>query len=101
MTEIWSALNREILQPPRKVDEAVDRLMLVMNNTERQSVASVEENELIEFHFCLGVAIRNAFGLHNPDSELLAACGTEIAPDDASVIIIKALWDRLQNEKLR
>nr|WP_240618064.1 DUF6794 domain-containing protein [Methylomonas sp. Kb3] len=68
-----------------------------MNDTERRAVASAEEDELVEFHFCLGVAIRNAFGLHNPGSELAAACGTGIHPDDASGVIIRALWGRLQD----
>ncbi|MBD9359907.1 DUF6794 domain-containing protein [Methylomonas fluvii] len=98
MTEIWSALSREILQPPRKVDEAVDRLLLIMNDTERHAVASVQEDELEQFHFCLGVAIRNAFGLHSPGSELAAACGADIHPDDASSVIIRALWERLQDD---
>lgn len=97
MTEIWSALSREILQPPRTVAEAVDRLMLIMNDTESRAVASTDEDELVEFHFCLGVAIRNAFGLHNPSSELAAACGTGIHTDDASGVIIRALWERLQD----
>ncbi|MBD9362325.1 DUF6794 domain-containing protein [Methylomonas fluvii] len=57
----------------------------------------MEEDELINLHFCLGVAIRNAFGLHKSDSELLAAFGVGIHPDDANGLIIKALWKRLQN----
>lgn len=97
MTEIWSALSSEILRTPRTVDEAVDRLLLIMNDTERRAVAGAEEDELVEFHFCLGVAIRNAFGLHKPESELAAACGTGIHPDDASGVIIRALWERLQD----
>jgi hypothetical protein len=71
--------------------------MLIMNNTERRAVASADEDELAEFHFCLGVAIRNAFGLHNPGSELAAACVTGIHPDDASGVIIRAFWERLQD----
>ncbi|MDX8127985.1 hypothetical protein JWZ98_09950 [Methylomonas sp. EFPC1] len=99
MTEIWSALSSEILRTPRTVDEAVDRLLLIMNDTERRALASAEEDELVEFHFCLGVAIRYAFGLHKPESELAAACGTGIHPDDASGVIIRALWERLQDGK--
>lgn len=97
MTEIWSALSSEILQPPRTVAEAVDRLLLIMHDTERRAVASAEEDELIEFHFFLGVAIRNAFGLHNPGSNLAVACGNGIHPDDASGVIFRALWERLQD----
>ncbi|WP_132325080.1 MULTISPECIES: hypothetical protein [Methylomonas] len=34
MTEIWSAPNIEKLQPPRSVDEAMNRLLLIMNDSE-------------------------------------------------------------------
>jgi hypothetical protein len=46
-------------------------------------------------HFSQGMAIRNAFGLHNSDSRLLASCDTVIHPDDVSGVIIKALWEQL------
>lgn len=85
------------LTPPTTVDEAVNRLLIILNEPERMAIASAEEDELIEFHFGLGAAIRNAFALHNPSSELLLDCGTSIHPDDASLIIIKSLWKQLRN----
>jgi hypothetical protein len=50
---------------------------------------------LINLHFSLGIAIRNAFGLHNADSKLLASSDIATHPDDVSGVIIKAFWDKL------
>ena len=52
------------------------------------------KEDLIKLHFSLGMAIRNAFDLHVPWSKLLASCGV-VHPDDASGVIIRALWRRL------
>ena len=93
--EIGAMLNNE-LSPPNTVDEAVNRLLITLSEPDCSVIASTQEDELIEFHFCLGAAIRNAFGLYHPGSELLPDCGTGMHPDDASQIIIRALWKRLQ-----
>ena len=52
--------------------------------------SSMAEDDLIDFHFSLGLAIRNAFGLHVPWSKLLASC------DVACAMIISELWRRLR-----
>ena len=80
---------------PETVDEAVDRLMMVLDDEQKIALATLQEDELINLHFSLGMAIRNAFGLHNSDSRLLASCDTVIHPDDVSGVIIKALWEQL------
>jgi len=54
----------------------------------------MQEKDLIDLHFSLGMAIRNAFDLHVPWSKLLASCGVAY-PDDASGMIIHKLWTRL------
>lgn len=41
---------------------------------------TILEDELIDLHFSLGMAIQNAFGLHVPWSELLASC--DVMPPD-------------------
>jgi hypothetical protein len=43
----------------------------------------MQEEDLIDLHFSLGMAIWNVFGLHEPGRKLLASCGVE-HPDDAS-----------------
>ena len=57
----------------------------------------MREDELIELHFGLGLSIRNAFGLHDADSKLFRDCGVDNA-DDASSVIIKALWNKLKHD---
>ncbi|HEY8158204.1 MAG TPA: hypothetical protein VIF10_05805 [Methylobacter sp.] len=49
----------------------------------------------MDFHFSLGLAIRNGFELHRPDSRLVIEYGTA---DDASLQMIHQLWKHL-NEK--
>ncbi|POZ50693.1 DUF6794 domain-containing protein [Methylovulum psychrotolerans] len=82
------------LKRPEAVDEAARLLLDVLDPQVQNEVASVSEDGLTDFHLGLGMAVRNAFGLHEPDSLLLAATGTP-HPDDASGIILLALWQRL------
>ncbi len=58
------------------------------------------EEQLSSLHFSLGNYIRNEFGLWGSDEELLKACCPDSSlqnPDDASMVIIKALWWKLQS----
>ena len=80
---------------PETVDEAVERLMTVLDDEEKNEIRSMTEDDLIDLHFSLGMVIRNAFGLHVPWSKLLASCGVA-HPDDASDVIISKLWRALQ-----
>lgn len=79
---------------PETVNEAVERLMTVLEDEEKSEIRSMTEDDLIDLHFSLGMAIRNAFDLHVPWSKLLASCGVA-HPDDASGMIINKLWTRL------
>ncbi|WP_431065683.1 DUF6794 domain-containing protein [Methylotuvimicrobium sp.] len=69
--------------------------MAILSGEEKLMIALMPEDDLIDLHFSLGLAIRNAFGLHEPGSKLLASCGTS-HPNDASGVIISALWRALQ-----
>ena len=62
---------------PETIDEAVDRLMMI---------TVMSEADLFNLHFGLGMAIRNAFCLHESGNKLLATCGVA-HPDDASELI--------------
>ncbi|MDT4330765.1 DUF6794 domain-containing protein [Methylomonas sp. MS20] len=75
--------------------EAVARLLLVLEEKDQLTIAAMELNNLIDLHYGLGLAIRNAYDLHNPDNPLLIECDTS-HPDDAALFIIHALWQRLQ-----
>ncbi|WP_235726482.1 DUF6794 domain-containing protein [Methylotuvimicrobium buryatense] len=76
------------------VGEAVERLMEILSGEEKLMISMMSEDELIDLRFGLGLAVRNAFGLHEPGSKLLSSCGTS-HPDDASNVIIKSLWRNL------
>lgn len=71
--------------------------MLVVVSAEDQAKIAqmLKKNELIDLHFGLGLAVRYAFGLHDTESQLRLSCGTE-HPDDASQIIIQALWKKVK-----
>jgi hypothetical protein len=86
---------------PKTIDEAVDRLILELSFKEQTKIANMSESALITFHISYGVYIRNEFRLWGNDS-LLAFCKAyagvnDINPEQASYIIVKELWERLQN----
>lgn len=60
--------------------------------------ASHPERDLINFHFGWGMSIRNELGLWQGNKELLRSCGSKkMHPDDASMVIIKAVRRKRQN----
>lgn len=101
MSKNWSALKLEVLNPPETVADAVDRLMMILDGEQKLAIAAMQKEDLINLHFGLGMAIRNAFGLHEQGSKLLASCNNNelynsVHPDDASGMILLALWRRLR-----
>jgi len=93
---------------PRTLQDAVDRLALMLSQAEKEEVAAMTETDLIGLHFGLGMRIRNEFGLWHDNRDLLMDCQRikyrdaadsylSIDPDDASVMIIWALWTRLRH----
>jgi hypothetical protein len=79
---------------PETIDEAVERLMSVLEDEHKVALAIMQEKDLIDLRFSLGMEIRNAFDLHVSWSKLLASCGVA-HPDVASGVITQALWRRL------
>lgn len=95
MTTNWTDQLRCITQPPETIDEAVTRLMSILDDEQKLVIAMMSKKDLINLHFSLGMAIRNAFGLHKPESKLMKSCGS-IHPDDVSGQIIHGLWKQLR-----
>jgi hypothetical protein len=92
LTTNWPTFLQDNFKLPKTVNEAVDRLMIVLDEEQKIALATLQEDDLIYLHyFNLGMAIRNAFRLHHADSKLLASCNSAIHPDDVSEVIIKAL----------
>lgn len=86
---------------PATIEEAVNRLLSDLSIESKQQIKESNKDELINFHFGLGMTIRNQFKLWEENSDLLNDCkkisgGQFVMVDDASEIIIKALWERLQ-----
>lgn len=80
---------------PLTLDAAVERLLGRMTEPDRELVRNTAEDDLIGFHFGWAMGIRHEFGLWRGNSQLLASCGNP-HPDDASMVIVRAVWERLQ-----
>lgn len=91
---------------PRTVDEAVKRLITELSLKDKTTIANMDEADLINLHFSLGLSIRNRH-LHPRNEELLESCRQEAKDkylhwDEASRVIIKRLWEELRkSHKLR
>ncbi|MBI5425289.1 MAG: hypothetical protein HZA32_14515 [Opitutae bacterium] len=83
---------------PKTVDEAVTRILSTMPEKDRKIVRDTAEDDLIQFHHGWGTGIRNSFGLWRGNKALMEDCKSD-HPDDASMVIIFAVWKRLQSEK--
>lgn len=93
---------------PQSVEEAVDRILQGMSDEEKHLVRATPRDDLILFHHGWGAGIRNSFGLWNGNRALMRSCamargggpGSSIMyPDDASLVIMEAVWERLQEEQ--
>ena len=87
--------------PPKTVDEAVNRLIEDLDLRDKVKIANMNLDELVNIHSALHVYFKNAFGLWSGNKELLADCASiSIEPiyneDDASVVILGVLWQKLQ-----
>ncbi|MDO9104886.1 MAG: hypothetical protein Q7U57_07980 [Methylovulum sp.] len=98
MAKNWSDSLLQWVVPPETVDEAVVRLMTVLEERDKTEIRAMTEDGLIDLHFSLGMTIRNAFCLYGAGSKLLASCGVAAHPDDGSSLIVLALWRKLNQE---
>ena len=80
---------------PRTVDEDVTRILAGMKDSEREKLAETRKEDLIAFHHGWGTGIRNEFGLWLGNTNLLADCQAQ-HPDDAAMVIIEVVWEKLQ-----
>ncbi len=82
---------------PRSVDEAATRIIASLSEEDKKTVRETPRDELIMFHMGWGMGIRNSTGLWRGNEELLKDTGVE-HPDGASMVIIEAIWERLQQQ---
>ena len=81
---------------PQTIEQAVGVLLEQLPAGEKDSIAAMSRDDLINLHFGLGTQIRNDFGLWGGNTALLENTGKS-HPDDAAMAIIEALWSRLNN----
>ncbi|WAC73759.1 hypothetical protein OU995_03190 [Roseateles sp. SL47] len=87
--------------PPEKwpltVSATVKDLLTRMSAESKATVKDTKKEDLILFHHGWGTGIRNYYGLWRGNQKLIqSACGKPCHPDDASMIIIEAVWAELQ-----
>jgi len=97
---------KQSAKPPKTVDEAVKRLISDMSLKDKHTIANIDEVDLINLNFSLGLSIRNRF-LYPRNEQLLESCrfvskDKYLHWDQAASVIIRELWKQLkESHKLR
>jgi hypothetical protein len=80
---------------PATIDEAVGVVIATLSDEDKATISAMAESELIGLHMGLGAWIRNNLGLWSGNRSLLESTGEPNA-DDASMVIVEAVWERLR-----
>ena len=86
---------KNIIEHPKTINEAVNKLLVILTDQEKEQVKGLPEDNLVLLYFSLGRDIRNSFGLNSGNTALLG----QRSADDAAMKIIEELWKRLQRRK--
>ncbi len=104
---IRTAADASQIDVPRTVGEAVMRLKEALPLKDRAIIANLRSEELDHLGTGLSDYIKQNFGLYTGNAELLQSCAqlgslVQPLPDEACVVILRALWKDLQTtHKLR
>ena len=86
---------------PKTLNDAVEKVISILKPEEIRELTSATEDELGEYHFTLGLWIRNNFRLFDENSPLIKNMSSRnpkydflTDPDEISSDIIKATWDK-------
>ena len=82
---------------PKTVKEAVAQILSKMSVTDKETVKNTKKEDLIKFHRGWGMGIRNDLGLWQGNKALMKDTKAN-HPDDASMVIIQAVWEELQKQ---
>ena len=87
---------------PKTIHEAVERLITEMALKDKVVIANMAHDELFDLNSNLGAYIRNAFRLWSGNHELIESCrfvskNKHMNVDEASYVIIEAMWEKLRN----
>ena len=85
---------------PNTINQAVILLIFYLSSKDKREITKLTEESLLNLNFSLGRFVKNEFKLITNDS-LMNSCRVRsgrasVYADEASFIIIKALWKRLQ-----
>ena len=86
------------MRNPTTLPEVVVDIIANVTDAQKAQVVSTPENGLITFHHGWGTRIRNDYNLWKPNTALVKATGAA-HPDDASMLIIKAVWQALRDAR--
>ena len=92
LTKIRSMNLKDIIGHPKTVSEAVNRLLVILADVEKEQIKALPQDDLVLLHFSLGKDIRNGFGLNDGNTALLG----QRSADDAAIKIIVAFSTTLQ-----
>jgi hypothetical protein len=82
---------------PVTVKATVSDILSEMPPENKETVRKTKKDDLILFHSGWGMGIRNHYGLWRGNNKLIEdACGKDCHPDNASMVIIEAVWAALQ-----
>ncbi len=56
---------KNIIEHPKTIDKAVDRLLVILTDAEKEQIKALTEDDLVLLHYSFGENIRNAFGLNS------------------------------------
>lgn len=92
--------EEDVLSPeqwPITVKATVTDIISRLSEKDKKTVKNTNKENLIQFQHGLGTGIRNYYGLWRGNKKLIIdACIETCHPDDASMIIIDAVWQKLQ-----
>lgn len=90
-------LNENYDKMPESLSEAIE--YLIVNNSQEfvDMIYNMDKEDMIKFHFTLGMWIRNDFGINGWENEaLLGDLKSKLRADGYSSEILYALWDYVQ-----
>jgi len=90
---------------PETVDQAVEQLLSDITLNNEIQILAMKEEDLMNLHFSLAAYIRDQFHLWTGNEALMESCRSasgnqDLHVDDASMVIVKAVWERLKGNSI-
>ena len=92
-------MKKEIL--PQTVEEATDKLLSKLSLRDKTMIANIPKDKLTDLYHSLGADLQNEVGLWLTGKSLLDDCrltagDVHLNEYDASLVIVRILWEKLQ-----